>query len=289
MLNDLQYKMLLSPLNSNRVAKRSQSGRSLSYVEAWDIKRTLIRIFGFGGWSWEVLDAEAAFIFYPEQTGTKNFKVGYKVRGRLTVYGIGPAGEDAHYTEAAVGTANLPDAGEAHDMAVKTAESDALKRAAICLGTQFGLSLYQNGATGDVVQRTLDRESLHGVATPQSVKEAAAAVEAPVSTYDDPPVAPEEPIPATQEPSEAPEPSEEPAEAPKAAQEPSEDALRWIDALKHAVNRGSVPAVLEVKTAITKAKQGRLMYQGRTLSKWCDEAVIKAGKGLVAEVSEVDA
>jgi hypothetical protein len=35
---------------------------------------------------------------------------------------------------------------------VKTAESDALKRAAICLGDQFGLSLYNNGSTAPVVR-----------------------------------------------------------------------------------------------------------------------------------------
>ena len=40
-------------------------------------------------------------------------------------------------------------------MAVKTAESDALKRAAINLGTQFGLSLYDNGSRADVVGHTL--------------------------------------------------------------------------------------------------------------------------------------
>jgi hypothetical protein len=41
-------------------------------------------------------------------------------------------------------------------MAIKTAESDALKRAAINLGTQFGLSLYNNGSLRDVVVQTLD-------------------------------------------------------------------------------------------------------------------------------------
>ena len=41
-------------------------------------------------------------------------------------------------------------------MAVKTAESDALKRAAINLGTQFGLSLYNNGSLKDVVGATLE-------------------------------------------------------------------------------------------------------------------------------------
>ena len=48
--------------------------------------------------------------------------------------------------------------GEAHDMAIKTAESDALKRAAINLGTQFGLSLYDEGSMKDVVGMTLARE-----------------------------------------------------------------------------------------------------------------------------------
>jgi hypothetical protein len=40
-------------------------------------------------------------------------------------------------------------------MAIKTAESDALKRAAINIGDQFGLSLYNNGSTTPVVVKTL--------------------------------------------------------------------------------------------------------------------------------------
>ena len=67
---------------------------------------------------------------------------------------------DCTYTEAAVGSATLPQRGEAHDMAVKTAESDAIKRAAINLGTQFGLSLYNNGDLKDVVKATLVVPSL---------------------------------------------------------------------------------------------------------------------------------
>ena len=38
------------------------------------------------------------------------------------------------------------------DFAVKTAESDALKRAATYLGTQFGLSLYDGGSTREIVR-----------------------------------------------------------------------------------------------------------------------------------------
>jgi recombination DNA repair RAD52 pathway protein len=148
-INQKQYEQLLKPLNESRVAKRGQAGRQLSYLESWDVKAHLIRIFGFGGWSWNVITAELAF----EEKGEKNWAVGYKVIGELLVPDL-----RCSYTEAAVGSAQLPQRGEAHDMAVKTAESDALKRAAINLGTQFGLSLYNNGSMRDVVVQTLDKE-----------------------------------------------------------------------------------------------------------------------------------
>ena len=146
-----QYEQLMKPLNPSRVAKRSQAGRNLSYLEAWDVKAHLIRIFGFGGWSWDVLAAEQAF----ESEKDGKWNVGYRVVGRLTVPTL-----DCSYTEAAVGSSTLPQRGEAHDMAVKTAESDAIKRAAINLGTQFGLSLYNNGDMADVVKKTLVVPSL---------------------------------------------------------------------------------------------------------------------------------
>jgi DNA recombination protein Rad52 len=147
-LNDQQYEQLLKPLNPNRVAKRSQAGRNLSYLEAWDVKAHLNRIFGFLNWSADVIDSALAF---EEKNEKGQWNVGYKVTLRLAI-------GDATYTECAVGSASLPQRGEAHDMAVKSAESDALKRAAINLGTQFGLSLYDNGSLKDVIGRTLDRD-----------------------------------------------------------------------------------------------------------------------------------
>ena len=148
MLTNAQYEQLLKPLNGSRIAKRSQAGRSLSYLEAWDVKAHLNRIFGFLNWSADVIDSTLAF---EEKNEKGQWSVGYKVTLRLSVHG-------ATYTESAVGSSSLPQRGEAHDMAVKTAESDALKRAAINLGTQFGLSLYNDGATADVVGKTLDRD-----------------------------------------------------------------------------------------------------------------------------------
>lgn len=146
-----QYEQLLKPLNERRVAKRGQAGRQLSYLEAWDVKAHLIRIFGFGGWSWHVTEASLAF---EEKNEKAQWAVGYKVVGTLSIPSV-----PCEYAEAAIGSANLPQRGEAHDMAIKTAESDALKRAAINLGTQFGLSLYNNGSLVDVVVQTLSEPS----------------------------------------------------------------------------------------------------------------------------------
>lgn len=182
-LNDRQVKFLGMDLGSGRTHTRSQGGRSFSYLEAWDIRRHLIRVFGYAGWSAEVLDAECVVDRPTETSGGKQaFQVAYRVTLRLSVPG-------ATYTEVAVGGATLPDLVQAHDMAVKTAESDALKRAAVNLGTQFGLSLYNDGSGVDVVKWTLDGDAPEPAERPQdepvapeAVPEAESQPAAPEST-----------------------------------------------------------------------------------------------------------
>lgn len=72
---------------------------------------------------------------------------------KLTIHG---GWSIATYTEAAAGDSqNNPSRADAHDMAIKTAESQAFKRAAVNLGDQFGLSLYKDGSTSAVVRDTL--------------------------------------------------------------------------------------------------------------------------------------
>jgi len=142
--NPAQEEQLLKPINASRISQRQGGGgKQLSYLEAWGVKAHMIRLFGFGGYSWNVTSAEVVF----ESESSGKWSVGYKVVGTLTV-------GDATYSEAAVGSSTLGQRGEAHDMAVKTAESDAFKRAAAFLGDQFGLSLYNNGSTAPVVVET---------------------------------------------------------------------------------------------------------------------------------------
>jgi DNA recombination protein Rad52 len=145
MITIKQQEILLKGINGERIAQRKGGGgRSLSYLEAWDVKAHMNRIFGFLNWSSDVSVAELAY----EENSDGRWNVAYKVILTLRVNG-------ASYTEAAVGSSTLPSRGEAHDMAIKTAESDAFKRAAINLGDQFGLSLYNNGSTAPVVKQTL--------------------------------------------------------------------------------------------------------------------------------------
>jgi recombination DNA repair RAD52 pathway protein len=142
-------KALQGPLDQQHVSSRSQAGRSLSYLETWHVRRQLIAIFGYGGFSAEVIESSLAF---EEKDDKGRWNIGYKVTLKLTLHELG-----AVYTESAVGSATLPQRGEAHDMAIKSAESDALKRAAVNLGSKFGLGLYDNGSLRDVVaelQRT---------------------------------------------------------------------------------------------------------------------------------------
>lgn len=173
-LSDEQVYVLLNDLNRARVANRSQGGASLSYLEAWDVKATLTKVFGFGGYSSELLEyrlentqpVEAIEWSGPSGNRTKavrrdadgnivyNHQITVSARVQLHIHQLG-----VFYTEGAAASQTGPDFGEVMDFALKTAESDALKRAAINLGTQFGLSLYasdkQNVHYDDVIRVVL--------------------------------------------------------------------------------------------------------------------------------------
>lgn len=179
-LDDTQISALISNLNPGRVKHRSQGGAKLSYVEAWEIKTALIRMFGFGGFSAEVIDSGIVTIREGEKKMDGKPKTPQAVcqsTVRLTVYGIGPDGRDAVYTETAIGSNSGWDIGDILDNAQKSASSDALKRAATYLGTQFGLSLYSNGETNDVVRTVLEPTQAEAVNRIRKEREAKYAEE----------------------------------------------------------------------------------------------------------------
>lgn len=150
-LTALQLLALAGPsISPDRVSNRQQGGRSLSYVEAYDIRATMNKVFGFAMWSYVVEDSQIVQVErdVPKSGGgTTNFRVTAMVRSHLYIPQTG-----ATYGGVAVASQAGADIGEVSDFAMKTADSDALKRAAMNLGTQFGLSLYNNGSLQDVVK-----------------------------------------------------------------------------------------------------------------------------------------
>ena len=160
-----QVEQLLKGINPSRVGK---DGKGFAHLEAWDVRAHLIRIFGFAKWSQELIELEPIFETSIEKDGKTRWTVAYRATVRLTIY-TGDL-EDAVYTEAAVGDSqNNPSRADAHDMAIKTAESQAFKRCAINLGDQFGLSLYNNGGTSSVVRAVLDSEQARAADTKEPV------------------------------------------------------------------------------------------------------------------------
>lgn len=147
-LTDTQREILLRPIDPGRV--KTTEGNS--YVEAWDVRRTLNRYFGFEGWDVAVLSLEKMHSESHDRPDRKDPKkiitawtVVYTAVVRLTIRGFD--GQTlATKEDVGTGTAsNQTSAGDAFDLAAKTAVSDGLKRAAANLGDQFGLSLYRKG------------------------------------------------------------------------------------------------------------------------------------------------
>lgn len=144
MLSAKQLEILMRPLNPGRVQRRSQGGANLSYLATWDVRAMLIRVFGFGGFSIETINTQILDI---ERLDNGQVKVAAMCTVRLTIPQL-----ECVYTESAVAGQTGRSVGDVADFAVKTAESDAMKRACVNLGTQFGLSLYNDGSTNEVVQ-----------------------------------------------------------------------------------------------------------------------------------------
>ncbi len=154
-----QHNVLARPINPSRVAKRSGGGgKQLSYLESWDVRAHLIRMFGYCNYDAEVTDSHLVFqrdVKLGENKDRDGWEVAYAATVRLTIRD--PKGHRlCRYAESAVGSeTGSVGLGDLHDNALKTAASDALKRCAINLGNQFGLSLYDHGTTTDVIKRTL--------------------------------------------------------------------------------------------------------------------------------------
>lgn len=137
--SDKQLRALKRNVDHRYVRTRESNGRELSYIEGWYAISQANQIFGLDGWSRETVEARC--ILTRENRGT--FLAVYLARVRITVQADGTTIiREGHGTGEGRGTS----AGEAHDMAVKAAETDATKRALATFGRSFGLELYRKSA-----------------------------------------------------------------------------------------------------------------------------------------------
>ena len=118
-----QVTQLLRPINSTRVGK---DPKGFSYLEQYDVRAHLNRLFGFARWSADLMSLDLIFEDVGGDDKKPRYTVGYRAVMRLVIKA--PDGTNlATYTEAAVGGAqNQPSHADAHDLAIKTAESQAL-------------------------------------------------------------------------------------------------------------------------------------------------------------------
>jgi hypothetical protein len=135
--SEIQTKFLRAKLKRRHVKTRDANGETLSYIEGWHAIAEANRIFGFEHWDrqtltphchWTVQHSGQTVCFYSTKV-----RISVRTGDAVTVReGLG------------TGLGRSPQPELAHDMAIKSAETDATKRALATFGNAFGLALYDS-------------------------------------------------------------------------------------------------------------------------------------------------
>jgi DNA recombination protein Rad52 len=137
-----QISALAAPLDRANVRQREQGRSKVHYLEGWQVIAEANRIFGFDGWQRQTITvrcvAQAERLIGRDQK--PGWGVTYTARVRITVQ----AGARPPLIREGTGAGHGIDAdlGQAHESAIKEAETDAMKRALMTFGNPFGLALY---------------------------------------------------------------------------------------------------------------------------------------------------
>jgi DNA recombination protein Rad52 len=170
-----QVRQLKAGLRRQHVRERAApDGKVLHYLEGWRVVAEANRIFGFDGWDRETV---ATTCVWQKQTGS-GYAVAYLTRVRVSVR----AGFEVILREGlGSGEATAATPGQAHEMAAKSAETDATKRALSTFGNPFGLSLYRGQAEAKPARGAERAEPAQRTAPARPAEQAAPAqpIEAP--------------------------------------------------------------------------------------------------------------
>ena len=174
MFSTHQQHLLAAPLDRANVQYRNQSNRSFSYLEGWHVIAEANRIFGFDGWQRETIELKC--VCERERNigrdGRTGWGVTYTAKVRIQVGAIIREGSGAgHGIDA--------DLGQAHESALKEAETDAMKRALMTFGNPFGLALYDKQQR-QVIDTVTHRAETHRAETQMVATQR--AINQPVAT-----------------------------------------------------------------------------------------------------------
>jgi len=140
-LTDEQCQQLDAKLSPDVVKQRQQGNFKASYVEGHYVIRKANEIFGFDGWTRQTLSMECIHNDVYKGKKGDGWLVAYIAHVQITLYL--PDTEPRVTTGYGYGEGiDYSNPGQAHESAVKEAETDAMKRALIKYGDQFGLALY---------------------------------------------------------------------------------------------------------------------------------------------------
>ena len=144
---DAQVRQLKAKLDPRYIKTRDANGVNLSYVEGWHVIDEANRIFGFDAWDRRTVSTACV---WSGQSG-QVYAAAYTAKVRICVR----AGDTMIVREGSgtgEGRASTP--GQAHELALKGAETDATKRALATFGNSFGLALYDREQAGVRKART---------------------------------------------------------------------------------------------------------------------------------------
>lgn len=138
----MDFDALKATLNRKHVKSRNQGGSAVSYIEAWHAIAEANRIFGFDSWTRETV--EFRVVSERERLIGKAQKPGWSVTyiAKVRVMAVRDDGKWLAREGCGAGHGIDVDLGQAHESALKEAESDAMKRALMTFGNPFGLALY---------------------------------------------------------------------------------------------------------------------------------------------------
>ena len=140
-LSDTQVRQLRAKLDGKHVKTRKANGTDLYYVEGWHVIAEANRIFGYDAWDRRTLASHCVWSgpsgAYHGAAYTAKVRVSVRA-GDITIVREGSGTGE--------GRASTP--GQAHELALKGAETDATKRALATFGNPFGLALYDREQLG---------------------------------------------------------------------------------------------------------------------------------------------